>query len=150
MEKDKIPGLTIGFTKGKYTWVKGFGYADLENKVPATAESQYRLASVTKTFTGTAILQLVERGKMKLDGEIQTYVPYYPKQQTPVTVRQLLVHTGGGQTGSVIGPEHVFPREVVARIARYPIKNEPGGCRGGESRSDALSTIGYDQHLLRD
>jgi len=97
MEKDKIPGLTIGFTKDKYTWVKGFGYADLENKVPASANSHYRLASVTKTFTGTAILQLVERGKMKLDEEIQTYVPYYPKQQWPVTVRQLLVHTGGGQ-----------------------------------------------------
>ncbi len=126
MEKDKIPGLTIGFTKDKYTWVKGFGYADLENKIPASANSHYRLASVTKTFTGTAILQLVECGKMKLDEEIQTYVPYYPKQQWPVTVRQLLVHTGGGQTGSGIGPEYVSPREVVARIAKYPIKNEPG------------------------
>lgn len=126
MEKDKIPGLTIGFTKDKYTWVKGFGYADLENKIPATADSHYRLASVTKTFTGAAIVQLVERGKIKLDEEIQTYVPYYPKQQWPVTVRQLLVHVGGGQTGSSIGPEYVTPREVVARIAKYPIKNEPG------------------------
>lgn len=126
MEKDKIPGLTIGFTKNKYTWVKGFGYADLENKVPASAGSVYRLASVAKTFTGTAILQLVERGKIKLDEEIQTYVPYYPKQQWPVTVRQLLVHVGGGQSGSGVGPEYVTPREVVARIAKYPIKIEPG------------------------
>lgn len=126
MKKDRIPGLTIGFTKGKYTWVKGFGYADLENKVPATAESAYRLASITKSMTGTAILQLVERGKIKLDEEIQTYVPSYPKQKWPVTVRQLLVHLGGGQTGSGIGPEYVTPREVVARIAKFPIKNEPG------------------------
>lgn len=126
MEKDKIPGLTIGFIKDDYTWVKGFGYADLENKIPAKAESAYRLASVTKTMTGTAILQLAERGKIDLDSEIQTYVPYYPKQRWPVTVRQLLVHLGGGQTGSGIGPEYVTPREVVARIAKYPIKNEPG------------------------
>jgi CubicO group peptidase (beta-lactamase class C family) len=126
MKKDRIPGLTIGFTKDNYTWVKGFGYSDLENKVPAKAESAYRLASITKSMTGTAIVQLVERGKMKLDEEIQTYVPYYPKQKWPVTVRQLLVHLGGGQTGSGIGPEYVTPREVVARIAKFPIKNEPG------------------------
>lgn len=126
MEKDKIPGLTIGFMKGNQTWVKGFGYADLEGKVPATGDSAYRLASVTKTMTGTAIMQLVERGEIKLDEEIQTYVPYYPKQKWPVTVKQLLVHLGGGQSGSGIGPEHLTPREVVARIAKYPIKNEPG------------------------
>ncbi|MBV9958083.1 MAG: class A beta-lactamase-related serine hydrolase, partial [Acidobacteria bacterium] len=126
MLKDKIPGLTIGFRKGTESWVKGFGYADLENRVPASAESAYRLASVTKTMTGAAIVQLAERGKLDLDAEIQTYVPDYPKQKWPVTVRQLLVHLGGGQTGSGIGPEYVTPREVVARISKFPIKNEPG------------------------
>jgi CubicO group peptidase (beta-lactamase class C family)/tetratricopeptide (TPR) repeat protein len=125
MEKDKIPGLTIGFYKDDYTWVKGFGYADLENKVPAQPESAYRLASVTKPFTSAAILQLVEKGKIKLDAEIQTYVPYYPKQQWPVTVRQLLAHTGGGPVGSGLGPEYVSTREVVERIAKYPLTYEP-------------------------
>src|SRR5688572_31692617 len=88
MLKDKIPGMTIGFFKEDFSWVKGFGYADLENKIPARPESAYRLASITKTFTGAAILQLVEQGKMSLDGEIQTYLPSYPKQKWPVTVRQ--------------------------------------------------------------
>jgi CubicO group peptidase (beta-lactamase class C family) len=125
-ERDRIPGMTIGFSEGDYTWVKGFGYADLENKTPAHAESAYRLASVTKSMTGTAIVQLAERGKLDLDAEIQTYVPYYPKQRWPVTVRQLLVHLGGGQIGSGLGPEHVTTREVVARIAKYPIEIEPG------------------------
>jgi len=64
MEENKILGLTIGFYKDDYTWVNGFGYADLENKVPAKAESAYRLASITKTFTSAAILQLAEKGKI--------------------------------------------------------------------------------------
>src|SRR5688500_19417639 len=46
MELDQIPGLTIGFVKDGFTWVRGFGYADLENKTPMRAESAYRLASV--------------------------------------------------------------------------------------------------------
>jgi CubicO group peptidase (beta-lactamase class C family) len=125
MEKDKIPGLTIGFYKDDYVWVKGFGYADLENKVPAKPESAYRLASITKTFTSVAILQLVEKGKIKLDAEIQTYVPYYQKQQWPVTVRQLLAHTGGGQYGSGLGPEYVSTRDVVGRISKNPLRYEP-------------------------
>src|SRR5262245_50799821 len=125
MEKDKIPGLTIGFYKDDYEWVKGFGYADLENKVPAKPESAYRLASITKPFVSVAILQLVEKGKIKLDEEIQTYVPYYAKQQWPVTVRQLLAHTGGGQYGSGIGPEYVSTRDVVGRISKNPLSYEP-------------------------
>jgi len=126
MEHDKIPGLTIGFRTEDYTWLKGFGYADLENRVPATERSAYRLASITKAFTGVAILQLVEQGKMKLDDEIQDYVPGYPKQQWPVTVRQLLFHIGGGQQGAGLGPTYVSPKDVVARIAQHPLRFEPG------------------------
>ena len=126
MKNDRIPGMTIGFFKDDYTWIKGFGFADLENKTPAHAESAYRLASVTKSMTGEAIVQLAERGKLDLDAEIQKYVPDYPAQKWPVTVRNLLTHTGGGQTGSGLGPEHVTPKEVVARISKYPIQYEPG------------------------
>ncbi|MBC7930377.1 MAG: serine hydrolase [Rubrivivax sp.] len=126
MERDRIPGMTIGFFKDDFTWVKGFGYADLENKSPAHADSAYRLASITKSMTGAAIVQLAERGKIDLDAEIQTYVPDYPKQKWPVTVRQLLVHMGGGQTGSGVGPENVTTKELVARIAKHPIQYEPG------------------------
>ena len=126
MKRDRIPGMTVGFSLDDHTWVKGFGYADLENKVPAAAESAYRLASITKSFTGEAVVQLAERGKLDLDAEIQTYVPDYPKQQWPVTVRNLLTHTGAGQTGSGLGAEQVSTKEIVARISKYPIQYEPG------------------------
>src|SRR5262245_53105234 len=62
MQRDRIPGLTIGFFKDDQTWVKAFGYSDVENKTPATENSAYRIASTTKTMTGVAIVQLWERG----------------------------------------------------------------------------------------
>lgn len=126
MKADHIPGMTVGFFRDDYTWVEGFGYADLENRTPAIAESAYRLASITKSMTGEAVVQLAERGKLDLDAEIQKYVPDYPVQKWPVTVRNLLTHTGGWQIGSGLGPEHVTPKEVVARISKYPIKYETG------------------------
>ena len=126
MERDRIPGLTIGFIKDDQTWVKAFGYADVENKTPATENSAYRIASTTKTMTGIAIVQLAERGKINLDAEIQTYLPEYPKQTWPVTVRQLLTHLGGGQGPSGLGPEQVSMKELVARISATPIVVEPG------------------------
>ncbi len=95
MAFDGVPGLTVGFIKDDFEWIKGFGFADLENRLPARPESSYRLASITKTITAVAVLQLVEQGKIDLDSEIQTYVPDFPRKRWPVTVRQLLGHTGG-------------------------------------------------------
>jgi CubicO group peptidase (beta-lactamase class C family) len=126
METDKIPGLSIGFIKDGFIWAKGFGYSDLENKTPATAQSIYRLASVMKPMTAMAVLRLVEQGKINLDAEIQIYVPDYPKQKWPVTVRQLLGHLGGGQSGSGVGAERKTIKQVVEAISKTPIETEPG------------------------
>jgi len=95
MEIDKIPGLSIGFYKDDFFWAKGFGYADLENKTQAKENSAYRLASNTKSMVAVAILQLMEKGKVDLDAEVQRYVPYFPRKKWPVTVRPLLGHLGG-------------------------------------------------------
>ena len=95
MDSGKNAGLSVAFWKDDFVWAKGFGYADLENLSPARAESSYRLASLTKTITAIAILQLVEAGKIDLEAKVQTYVPYFPKKKWPITVRQLLGHLGG-------------------------------------------------------
>lgn len=95
MIQDKVPGLSVAFKRGDFTWAKGFGYSDLENKVPAKPESAYRLASITKSITATAVLKLVEEGKIDLEAEVQTYVPGFPRKKWPVTVRLLLGHLGG-------------------------------------------------------
>ena len=91
-----IPGLSTALvTERRLSWSNAFGSADLENFVPAKAETVYRLASVTKPITATAVLQLVEAGKVDLDAPIQRYVPAFPEKQWPVTVRHLLSHQAG-------------------------------------------------------
>jgi CubicO group peptidase (beta-lactamase class C family) len=131
MEADKVPGLSIGFINGDTVWSRGFGFADLENKIPAKAESMYRLASVTKPMTAAAILQLVEKGKINLDAEVQTYVPYFPKKNFPITIRQLLGHLGGLSHYKNFDLEghfkdHKNTRESIAVFENFDLVAEPG------------------------
>jgi CubicO group peptidase (beta-lactamase class C family) len=128
---DKIPGLSVGFLKDGVVWVEGFGYSDLENSVPAKPESAYRLASITKTITAIAILQLVEEGKIDLDAEVQRYVPYFPQKKWPTTVRQLLGHIGGISHYKNYDREghikiHKNTREAIAIFQDFPLVAEPG------------------------
>lgn len=128
---DKVPGLSIGFLKDGVVWVEGFGYSDLENMVPAKPESAYRLASITKTITAMAILQLTEKRKIDLDAEVQTYVPYFPKKKWPITVRQLLGHIGGISHYNNYNLEghikiHKNTREAIAIFQDFPPVAEPG------------------------
>jgi len=131
MAYDRIVGLSVGFLKGNFTWAKGFGWADLENRSPAKAESSYRLASITKTITAAAVLKLVEEGKIDLNGEIQAFVPYFPRKKWPVTVRQLLGHTAGishykneAVEGHIKDPKTT--RESLAIFQDFPLVAEPG------------------------
>ena len=131
MKFDKTPGLTIGFIKDGLVWTKGYGFADLENKTTAKPESAYRLASVSKSMTAVAIMQLVEKKKIDLDAEVQTYVSYFPKKQWPVTVRQVLGHIGGishykNPANELHIKEHRNTREAIAIFQDFDLVAEPG------------------------
>jgi CubicO group peptidase (beta-lactamase class C family) len=131
MPLDKIPGLSVGFLKDDFVWTMGFGYADLENKVSAKPQSAYRLASITKTITAMAVLQLVEQGKIDLDAKVQKYVPYFPKKNWPITIRQLLGHIGGISHYNNYDLEgHIKvrknTREALAIFQDFPLVAEPG------------------------
>jgi serine beta-lactamase-like protein LACTB len=90
------PGISVAIVlDGQPVWSAGYGMADLENSVPATSSTLFRLASVSKTITATAILELWERGKLDLDAPVQEYCPAFPKKEFPITTRQLLGHLGG-------------------------------------------------------
>lgn len=90
------PGTSVGVVRGSDTLVlKGFGLANVEDSVPATASTVYRIGSITKQFTAAGILRLVEQGKVQLDAPVSTYLPHFPRADGRVTIRQLLTHTSG-------------------------------------------------------
>ena len=92
----RIPSISAGvYKKGKIFWLDAKGLIDLENFVPAKNTSLYRIASITKSITAVAVMQLYEKGLIDLDAEINTYVPYFPKKKWKLTVRHILNHTGG-------------------------------------------------------
>lgn len=94
--KNGIPGAAVGIAhKGATVYAKGFGFGDVENRVPFTAQTVSRIGSISKTFTALAVMQLVEQEKIKLDDEVQVYVPGFPRKTGPITVRDLLCHQGG-------------------------------------------------------
>ncbi len=90
------PAVSIAVVEaGQIVYAGGYGFADLENQVPATAETRYRLASISKTFTAIAAMQLWQQGKLDLDAPIQKYCPAFPEKNAPITTRMLLGHLAG-------------------------------------------------------
>jgi serine beta-lactamase-like protein LACTB len=96
MAANRIPGLSVAIVQdGQLQWAAGFGMADLENFVPATSRTLFRLASVSKPLTAVAAMQLWERGKLDFDAPVQKYCPQFPQKAWPITTRELLGHLGG-------------------------------------------------------
>ena len=93
------PGLSVGIIhNGELIWDKSYGLADVEHSVPATSKTLYRIASISKTFTATAILQLRDAGKIELKDPIRNYLPWFEiegEHSRPITIWHLLTHTSG-------------------------------------------------------
>ena len=96
MAKQKIPGMTVAVVSERQVrWSKGFGLQDIENNVAAREATVYRLGSISKPITATAVMELFERGRLDLDAPVQKYCPAFPEKKWPVTTRQLLGHLSG-------------------------------------------------------
>jgi CubicO group peptidase (beta-lactamase class C family) len=99
MAKHGAVGLSAAVVqRGEVIWSGGFGLADLERGLPVTAETMFRVASISKVFVGTAVMQLLESGKLQLEDEIgrhlgfEVHNPHHP--EVPITIKHLLTHTG--------------------------------------------------------
>src|SRR5262245_40751811 len=91
-----LPGLSVAVgVDGELVWAEGFGWADLGKQVPLAPDSRFRIGHASKPVTSAAVGVLVEKGKLRFDDEIQTYVPAFPRKQWPVTLRQLMGHVAG-------------------------------------------------------
>lgn len=94
--KQNIPGLSVSVGNAKgILWAEGFGFADLESRLPVSIHSRFRLGSVSKSLTSVALAKLVENGKLDLDVPIQRYVPDFPLKKFNIITRQLATHTSG-------------------------------------------------------
>jgi len=130
-----VAGASVAVVRGADTLLmRGYGYADLEWDVPTPADGRasYEIGSMTKQFTATAVLQLVDEGKLDLDADMTTYLPEFDTQGHQVPVRRLLDHTSGikGYTEMpVFGDISVkkLPRDsLVTLIEKEPFDFEPG------------------------
>src|SRR5215204_1987766 len=145
MEKHHIAGAAVSVVKdGKLFFAKGYGSADLENKTPVDPEQTvFRIGSVGKLFTWTAVMQLAEQGKLDLDEDINAYLDFripdtYPQ---PITLKDLMTHTSGFEDrlrGSVVSdPNDVVPtREWL--ISHMPARVRPPGDIAGYSNYNAM------------
>ncbi|NQV49432.1 MAG: beta-lactamase family protein, partial [Candidatus Marinimicrobia bacterium] len=122
-----IPGISIGLVYDQeLIYAKGFGFADLEQKSPVNPDTPFRMASITKTFTATAILQLRDAGKLRLDDPVVNYLPWFNIKQSypdqpPITIRHLLTHTSGlpREADFPYWTDHNFPtmEQIKATLA---------------------------------
>jgi CubicO group peptidase (beta-lactamase class C family) len=91
-----IPGFAIAVAvDGRIVWSEAFGFSNVEAQLPATPATQFRIGSVSKPLTATAIAQLVEIGKLDLDAPVQRYVPAFPEKRAPITTRLAGGHLAG-------------------------------------------------------
>lgn len=92
----RVPGAQIAVVKdGVLLWSEGFGLADIEQQVPVTPLTRFRIASISKPVTSAALGLLVQEGKVDLDAPVQRYVPSFPEKRWPITVRQVAGHLAG-------------------------------------------------------
>lgn len=128
--------------QGEVVFREGFGYADIESKRPFTADELLPIASVSKPFMASVVMALVDQGKMNLDDPVEKYLPAFKGKRVqgsespakPMTIRQLISHTGGFWGNKGISSEKMdlirnFERpldETIDLVAKYGLAYEPG------------------------
>ena len=100
MAQNKVTGLSLALVDDQHiVWAQGFGFSDVEQGIPASAETLYRVGSISKLFTATAAMQLAERGQLDIDQPLQHYLPAFapkpPQSTVTITPRQLMTHHSG-------------------------------------------------------
>lgn len=97
MKKQQLVGVAVGVIEnGRIVYLKGYGLADREKRIPVSSKTKFRWASISKTLTAIVAMQLVEQGKLDLKADVRNYVPEFPKKREGrITPRDLLCHQGG-------------------------------------------------------
>jgi CubicO group peptidase (beta-lactamase class C family) len=131
---DQFNGAALVAENGKVICKKGFGYADMEWRIPNAPDTKFRIASLTKQFTAMLVLQQVEKGRIRLDGKITDYLPDYPPRTGDyITIHQLLSHTSGMPHYGAIpdffpkySRQPYAPDEYIKLFRNLDLLSEPG------------------------
>ncbi|MEO5511414.1 MAG: serine hydrolase domain-containing protein [Longimicrobiales bacterium] len=135
MAKSGTPGISVAVVRGSDTLLlKGYGQADVENRVPVTTESVFLIGSLTKQFTSAAVMKLVEQGRIRLDATIGDYLSDYAGPGRRVTIHQLLNHTSGIPSYTSLGDKFwpvnsrldLTHAQMLALFAGDSLQFEPG------------------------
>jgi len=138
MASQDLVGLAVGIIQdGEITHLNGYGMANREQRLPVTRQTMFRWASISKSLTAVAAMQLWERGDLNLEHEARRYVPEFPEKDTVLRVRHLLCHQGGivhYTNGKVIRTERDYPmahpfKNVIFALDTFkesPLVNKPG------------------------
>ena len=146
-ENGQFSGAVLVSVKGKVIYKNAVGYSNIEDSIPNTLDTKFRIASFTKPITAMLILQLVEEGKLKLDGKLTDYLPEFPKgKEENITIHQLLTHTAGITGESRIANLIDIEKEYYSRerllncIAERELVYEPG--KGREYSNFGYALLG--------
>ncbi|HVN46560.1 MAG TPA: serine hydrolase domain-containing protein [Steroidobacteraceae bacterium] len=133
LESQKVPGIAVlVMQNGNVVKQQGYGYANLELRVPVTADTLFQSGSTGKMFTAAGILLLVQEGKLRLDDRLAMYYPDAPAAWHKVSIRQLLTHTSGikdyGEynSGDLDYRKDYTDGELLAAMQKLPLEFEPG------------------------
>jgi CubicO group peptidase (beta-lactamase class C family) len=150
VETKNLPSFSIALVDGQQTvWSQGYGFQDAQRSVPATADTIYRVGSISKLFTDIAAMQLVERGELDLDAPVSQYLPNFKPHNPfdkPITVRQLLSHQTGlvreSPVGNYFDPTEPSLAATVESLNSTSLVYEPGGKT--KYSNAALAVVGRD------
>lgn len=127
LERQHLPALSLAIVRGdRVVKIGGYGFADLEHRVPATVDTVYEIGSVTKQFTSMAVMLLGEQGRLSIDDPLGKHLTNIPETWKPVTLRQLLSHTSGiPDYEEVMGYDSyrlaMTPEQVFAYVSAKPL-----------------------------
>lgn len=142
-----LPGLALAVVRDQeVVFSRAYGWADREAERPMTGTTPFRMGSISKLFTATAVMQLRDRGKLRLDDPVATHLPWFsvevPEGSPPITVRQLLTHTTGlpREASFPYWTDHVFPDrdQLIASLAGARAKFPPATRYGYSNLGMAL------------
>ena len=132
LAEQNLPGLSVAVGVGtELVWAEGFGWADLEKRVAVEPSLRFRIGTASTVLTSAAVGLLLEKERLNLDAEIQTYVPEFPKKQLPVLLRQLMAHTAGvrtdsGDEGPLFSQHCEKPIDALPAFADRSLLFDPG------------------------